>query len=224
MIQQLFQGNNPELVLFDLDGTLVDSVPDLAAAIDQMRVTLGCAPAGVDKVRHWVGNGAQVLVERALADVQKTASDKVSFDQAFPLFLAAYAEQSTLQTQLYPGVPECLEGLKARHIKLAVVTNKPLEFTHPILSALGLDSFFKVVMGGDSLPQKKPSPEPLLHAMALSGTVPERTLMVGDSKHDIAAARAAGCPVVAVPYGYNHGEPVAQYQPDLLVNSLDLLL
>lgn len=226
-MRQLFEGQDPELILFDLDGTLVDSVPDLAAAVDEMLRALERPLAGLDKVRQWVGNGAPMLVQRALTGEQNPnaeAIDPVLFDKAFGLFMSAYGNSASHSSTLYPGVMACLQGLHARGIKLGVVTNKPIQFTHPILDEFGLSPFFSVVLGGDSLPQKKPSPEPLWHAMALAGVAAEYTLMVGDSKSDIGAARAAGCAVVAVPYGYNHGEPIQNYKPDLLVERLDQLL
>lgn len=226
-MRRLFQGQDPELVLFDLDGTLIDSVPDLASAVDKMLAQLGREPAGIESVRHWVGNGAQMLVLRALTGEQQpqfSDVDETLFAQAFDLFMQAYGDDAAHSSTLYPGVVECLEGLQARGVKLGVVTNKPIQFTHPLLDEFGLSPFFSVVLGGDSLPQKKPAPEPLLHAMAEMGASASRTLMVGDSKNDIGAARAAGCPVVAVPYGYNHGEPIDAHNPDLLVATLDQLL
>lgn len=226
-MRHLFNGQDPALVLFDLDGTLVDSVPDLAAAVDKMLIALDRPLAGLDQVRHWVGNGAPVLVQRALTSEQNpdpTDIDPVLFDQAFDLFMSAYGRHASHSSTLYPGVLACLQGLHARGIKLGVVTNKPIQFTHPILDEFELSPFFSVVLGGDSLPQKKPAPEPLMHAMALMGVTAAETLMVGDSKNDIGAARAAGCAVVAVPYGYNHGESIEIYEPDLLVECLDQLV
>lgn len=226
-MRTLFNGQDPKLVLFDLDGTLIDSVPDLAAAVDAMLAELDRPAAGVERVRHWVGNGAQVLVQRALTGEQHPDSESIDpalFDRAFGLFMAAYGNSASHASTLYPGVIACLEGLQARGVKLGVVTNKPIQFTHPLLDEFGLAPFFSVVLGGDSLPEKKPAPAPLLHAMKLMACSPQETLMVGDSKSDIGAARAAGCPVAAVPYGYNHGEPVSNYNPDLEIDQLDQLL
>ena len=226
-MRELFNGQDPKLVLFDLDGTLIDSVPDLAAAVDVMLTELGRPVAGIERVRHWVGNGAQVLVQRALTGEQHPDAetiDPILFDRAFSLFMTAYGNSASHTSTLYPGVMKCLEGLQVRGIKLGVVTNKPIQFTHPLLEEFGIAPFFSVVLGGDSLPQKKPAPEPLLHAMKLMACTPQETLMVGDSKSDIGAARAAGCPVAAVPYGYNHGESISSYNPDLEVEQLDQLL
>lgn len=224
-MQQLFKGQDPKLVLFDLDGTLVHSVPDLAHAVDRMLQALGMPVAGIEKVGAWVGNGAAVLVRRALADDMSgegVAEDL--FAKAYASFLAFYAQATTERSELYAGVMVCLEGLKEKGIQLGVVTNKPMEFTHSMLAGFKLARFFDVVLGGDSLPERKPHPLPLQEAMRLCSSLPESTLMVGDSVNDVAAARAAGCPVVCVPYGYNHGQDIAQAGPDMIVERLDLLL
>jgi phosphoglycolate phosphatase len=225
IVRQLFSGQLPELIMFDLDGTLVDSVPDLASAIDKMLVALGRDEAGVDKVVRWVGNGATALVRRALVDAFGAVPvDDGLFDHGYELFLRFYGEATADQSQLYSGALACLEGLKGQGIKLALVTNKPLAFTQTMLAGFGLDGFFSVVLGGDSLPQKKPDPSPLLEAMRQCGVKAEHSLMVGDSVNDVRAARAAGCPVACVPYGYNHGDAISLSKPDLIVDRLDQLL
>lgn len=223
-MQELFEGQNPKLVLFDLDGTLVHSVPDLAQAIDRMLVAIDRLPAGIDKVGQWVGNGAAVLVRRSLADdMAGEGVDESLFDKAYELFLAFYSESTSDLSELYPGVLECLEWMRERGVKLGVVTNKPISFTHSMLEGFGISDFFEVVLGGDSLSERKPHPMPLQEAMKRCGTEPQNTLMVGDSVNDVAAARAAGCPVVCVPYGYNHGEDIALSNPDKIVGRLDHL-
>lgn len=219
----LFDGNDPQLVLFDLDGTLLDSVPDLALAVQRMQTQLQLPVATFEDITHWVGNGAQMLVQRALAgriDPQGDEPDLALFEQAFPLFLEIYGNCCAERSQPYDGVLDFLAELKRRKIPMALVTNKPISFTRQLLSHFKLGHYFSVVLGGDSLAQKKPNPMQLLYAMNECNAEPESTLMVGDSRSDILAARAAGCPVVAVSYGYNHGEPVSQYQPDQVVDNL----
>ncbi|ANG61820.1 phosphoglycolate phosphatase, bacterial [Marinobacterium aestuarii] len=226
-MRSLFGGSDPALVLFDLDGTLVDSVPDLALAIDRMLAALELEPAGVARVRDWVGNGAPTLVRRALhgqLDIADATLPVGRFEQAYELFLQFYGESTAALSALYPGVSECLDGLRARGIRLGVATNKPMRFTGDMLQGLGIDGYFDVVIGGDSLPSCKPDPAMLLSAIEQCGATPATTLMVGDSSNDIRAARAAGCKVVGVPYGYNHGEPIEASAPDLIVARLDALL
>lgn len=226
-MRSLFGGRDPQLVLFDLDGTLVDSVPDLAQAVDRMLEALERPVAGLERVRDWVGNGAPMLVKRALAgalDIGGREPDAELFEAAYAHFLAYYGSATAERSEVYPGVVECLEGLHARGVALGVATNKPMRFTTPMLEGLGLQRFFTVVRGGDSLPTCKPDPAMLFDAIEQCGARPATTLMVGDSSNDVKAARAAGCPVAAVPYGYNHGEPIAASRPDLLVERLDALL
>lgn len=221
-MKSLFAGQLPALVLFDFDGTLMDCLPDLAAGIDRMLADLGWPPAGEEKVSHWLGNGAVILVRRALLDrydISGTEPDIVS-EQALALFLSHYGEVSGQQSRLYPGVDICLERLAALNIPMALVTNKPLPFTEHLLQQFDLSKYFQLVLGGDCLPEKKPHPLPLLHAMQTFDVQPSQTLMVGDSSNDILAAKAAGCPVVAVSYGFNHGESVAKQQPDLILDTL----
>ena len=192
-----------DLVAFDLDGTLIDSVPDLALAVDAALADLDLPAAGEARVRDWVGNGSLVLMERAHS-----------------AFLAHYGRDPGAHTRLYPGVRECLDALRERGLPLALVTNKPHAFIAPLLEGLGLYEHFALCLGGDSLPEKKPHPAPLLHLASHFALAPSRCLMVGDSRHDIAAGRAAGFRTLAVPYGYNHGEPVQASAPDGVVESL----
>nr|WP_136066751.1 phosphoglycolate phosphatase [Halomonas sp. EAR18] len=212
------------LVVFDLDGTLIDSVPDLTRAVDSVLAAQRLPPAGEARVRDWVGNGARKLVERALTDALGAAEASRRLEDAHRDFLAAYAEAPCVATRLYPGAREALEGLKARGMRLALVTNKPHAFIAPILEALALDGLFDMTLGGDSLASKKPDPAPLLHVAEALGVAPQAALMVGDSRHDIEAGRRAGFRTLAVPYGYNHGEPVADAGPDGLVESLTELV
>ncbi len=223
-----FHNHLPQLIVFDLDGTLVDSVPDLAAAVDRMRLQLGLTPAGEEKVRGWVGNGAALLVRRALADSADPAqaaqvSDELHL-QGLQIFRTCYHEENGLQTRLYPGVQEVLQALSGLGVPLAIVTNKPLDFTTPLLEKMGLTPLFRMVVGGECLPHKKPHPLPLLHVCEQLGVSPAQALMVGDSRNDIEAAKAAGLVSAAMTYGYNHGEPVAASNPDWLLDDFRELL
>lgn len=223
-LRALCAGELPRLVMFDLDGTLVDSVPDLATAVDRMLAELGREPAGVERVRQWVGNGARVLVRRALAGgLDHSAVGEAETEQALARFLDIYADCHELIT-LYPGVHELLEALSTAAVELAVVTNKPERFVAPLLEQVGLGGYFRWIIGGDTLPQQKPDPAALLQVMRLAGVSQAQSLFVGDSRTDVLAARAAGVPCVAVSYGYNHGRPVAEEEPALVVDSLAELL
>ncbi|CAH0259967.1 Phosphoglycolate phosphatase [Pseudomonas sp. Bi70] len=223
-LRALCAGELPRLVMFDLDGTLVDSVPDLATAVDRMLVELGRKPAGVERVRQWVGNGARVLVRRALAGgLDHSAVGEAESEEALARFLDIYADCHDLIT-LYPGVHELLEALSTAAVELAVVTNKPERFVAPLLEQVGLGGYFRWIIGGDTLPQQKPDPAALLQVMRLAGVSQAQSLFVGDSRTDVLAARAAGVPCVAVSYGYNHGRPVAEEAPQLVVDSLAELL
>ncbi|RDE19860.1 phosphoglycolate phosphatase [Motiliproteus coralliicola] len=215
-----------DLVLFDLDGTLVDSVPSLALAMDRMLQQLGRPPAGEERARQWVGNGAAMLVARALSGDREVDPelDPSLKDEALELFLQAYGDCADEQATLYPGVQECLQGLQQRGLKLALVTNKPARFIEPLLQTLGLEECFELLLGGDSLSTKKPDPQPLHHCIDRLGSRPEATLMVGDSATDVQAARNAGVAVAAVSYGYSYPLPVSAAEPDWLVDCLTELL
>lgn len=219
-IEQLFDGQLPRLVMFDLDGTLMDSVPDLAAAVDKMLMLLGREPAGVARVRDWVGNGSKVLVRRALAgQLQHDGVADELADEALALFMQAYAGGHELTT-VYPGVVECLDWLRERDVKLAIITNKPAQFIEPLLEEKGLAGYFQWLVGGDTLPQQKPDPAALLWVMDKADVNAEQSLFVGDSRNDVRAARAAKVRCVALSYGYNHGEPIANEQPALVLDGL----
>lgn len=223
-LEGLFAGQLPRLVMFDLDGTLLDSVPDLAAAVDAMLTQLGRSPAGIAKVRDWVGNGSKVLVRRALADqLEHSAIDEALADQAHQLFLQAYANSHGLSS-VYPGVRDCLDWLQARGVAMALVTNKPTQFIAPLLAQTGLAAYFRWVLGGDSLPVQKPDPAALHWVLQQASVLPQQALFVGDSRNDVQAARAAGVPCVAVSYGYNHGRPIAEENPLLVLPDLRQLV
>ncbi|USE35611.1 phosphoglycolate phosphatase [Endozoicomonas sp. SCSIO W0465] len=220
--------NNLSLVMYDLDGTLVESVPDLAAALDKMLLDLGMPAAGESKTRLWVGNGIPSLVKRALADDLRGdlpgQVDSSLFQTAHELFKSHYNEELGHHSYLYPGVSDFLGTMKDRGIKQVVITNKSEQFTDRLLQLMGIDHCFELTIGGDSLTEKKTHPMPLLYAMQRFDIPSEQSLMIGDSVNDIRAARAAGVRVVGLPYGYNHGEPIEQAKPDLVVASLTTLL
>lgn len=223
-----FTAQWPGVALFDLDGTLVDSAPDLAAAIDHMLETLGRPPAGQDKVRQWVGNGAQILVRRALAGKvdweHAEPMDEPLFNDAITQFYQSYEELNGDRSTVFEGVEACLQTLDDYGCRLAVVTNKPERFVQPLLERMGLEHWFEIVIGGDTLPVKKPDAEPLLQAMQFLGGNPDTTVMVGDSAADAKAAQNAGLPSVLVRYGYNYGPSVDELGADMVIDSLTELL
>ncbi|MCH8497984.1 MAG: phosphoglycolate phosphatase [Marinobacter sp.] len=227
-LKALFQGQYPKATLFDLDGTLVDSAADLTIAVDRMLTDLGRPVAGEVMVRQWVGNGASVLVRRALARdfhwQQAAPADDHTFDTALAAFRKHYRLCNGQHSQIYPGVEDFLDALHKAGTRLAVITNKPAEFTQPLLAQLKLDHWFALTLSGDSLPTKKPDPAPLHHAMEKLQSQPHNTLMVGDSVNDILAAQRAGMPAVAVSYGYHFGEPLATLGAQRVVDSLSQLL
>uniref|UniRef100_UPI0030D8B08D phosphoglycolate phosphatase n=1 Tax=Pseudomonas sp. EA_35y_Pfl2_R5 TaxID=3088690 RepID=UPI0030D8B08D len=224
LLRELFQGELPHLVMFDLDGTLVDSVPDLAAAIDKTLLLLGQPAAGIEQVRDWVGNGARVLVRRALAGgLAHEHIDEGRAEQALELFMQHYAESHAL-TQVYPGVQATLDWLREQQVELAIVTNKPERFVAPLLDEKGLGGYFRWIVGGDTLPQQKPDPAALLHVLKLARVDAAQALFVGDSRNDVLAAKAAGVPCVALSYGYNHGRPIAEENPAHVLDCLSGLL
>ncbi|MEJ2405032.1 MAG: phosphoglycolate phosphatase [Candidatus Thiodiazotropha sp.] len=210
----------PKMILIDVDGTLVDSVPDLAYCVDEMMRRLGRSAWGEDRVRDWVGNGVERLVRRALVGQLNGEPDEAEFEQAYPLFLELYAENTSQRSCLYPGVREGLEYLKAAGYRLGCVTNKAEQFTLPLLRDLGIHDDFEIIIAGDTLPKKKPDPLPLLHAAEQLGVAPVDALMLGDSQSDVKAARAAGFQIVCMSYGYNHGEDIRNYNPDAVIDSM----
>lgn len=216
------------LIAYDLDGTLVDSAPDLAAAVDRVLAERGLPPAGIERVRRWVGNGTRKLIERALSDAVTrgalSAFDGATLDAAHERFLVHYGQAPCVHTVRYAGVAECLRAQRERGIKQVVITNKPQAFIAPILDALEMSGAFALTLGGDALAEKKPHPAPLLFVAERFVLPPRQCLMVGDSKNDVLAGQAAGFRTLAVPYGYNHGEPVAASRPDWMVESLSELV
>lgn len=222
--EQLFPQRLPRLVMFDLDGTLIDSVPDLAAAVDRMLLEMDRPPAGVAAVRQWVGNGAPVLVRRALAgNIEHSSVDDREAEHGLDIFMRAYAESHDL-TVIYPGVRDTLRWLQEQGVEMALITNKPERFVGPLLDQMQIGPYFRWIIGGDTLPQKKPDPAALLHVMQMAGVQPEEALFVGDSRSDVQAAKAAGVKCVGLTYGYNHGRPISEESPALVIDDLRALL
>ena len=210
----------PRMVLIDVDGTLVDSVPDLAYCVDEMMAVLGRPPYGEAAVRNWVGNGVERLVRRALIGQLDGEPDEADFEQAYPIFLDLYADNTSKRSVLYPGVREGIDYLRANGYPLGCVTNKVAQFTLPLLKDLGVFDAFSLVVSGDSLPEKKPHPMPLLHAAKHFGVEPRDALMIGDSVSDVKAARAAGFGIICMSYGYNHGQDIREANPDAVIDSM----
>ena len=213
----------PKLVMIDVDGTLVDSVPDLAYCVDQMMIRLEMPIRGEERVRHWVGNGVPRLVERALTDELDGFPSQEAFDKAYPIFLDLYAQNSSVRSTLYEGVIEGLDYLKSKDCLLGCVTNKAEEFTLPLLKSLGIIDYFGIVISGDTLEKKKPDPLPLIHGANFFKINPKECLMLGDSVSDVKAARAAGFQIICMSYGYNHGNNIADENPDLVIDSMNQL-
>lgn len=203
---------------FDLDGTLLDTIADLAEACRLMLAELGEPPRTQAEVHSFVGKGMAVLVERCLT--REAAPSATRLDEGIAAFKRHYLAVNGNQTRIYPGVVEGLQRWQDSGLRLGVVTNKPAMFTEPLLARMGLADFFKVVVSGDTTASKKPHPEPILYACRALGVAPERNLHIGDSINDILAARAAGSPAFCVPYGYNEGKPVDSADCDALVSDL----
>jgi len=209
----------PGFVLFDLDGTLIDSVPDLAYCVDEMMKQLGMPVRGEAAVRDWVGNGVQRLTERALIGAVEGMPDQELMDKAYPIFLELYTHNNAVRSCVYDGVVEGIEWMLKQGYRIACVTNKAEAFTIPLLKDKGLHDYFEFIVSGDTCAEKKPHPMPLLHAAKLMGVEPENALMVGDSRSDVKAARAAGFHIFCMTYGYNHGEDIRDYNPDVILDS-----
>ncbi|TYD84102.1 phosphoglycolate phosphatase [Klebsiella michiganensis] len=228
-------------VAFDLDGTLVDSAPGLTAAVDNALYALELPMAGEERVVTWIGNGADVLIQRALTWARqeraalRAAQGKPSVDhddipqaeqQAIlrKLFDRYYGEVAEEGSFLFPAVADTLGALHAKSLPLALVTNKPTPFVAPILASLDIAKYFTVVIGGDDVKNKKPHPEPLLLVAEKLGLAPADLLFVGDSRNDIQAAKAAGCSSIGLTYGYNYGEPISLSEPDYIFDQFNELL
>jgi len=210
-----------QAALLDLDGTLLDTIPDLAHAANAMRVELGMSALPEEAIATFVGKGVDNLIRRALAaSLTAEEPDPALFLRARASFLRHYHLVNGEQSTLYEGVIDGLKAMRDLGLALAVVTNKPTEFTLPLLARSGLAGFFSVVVCGDSCARRKPDPDPMLYACQQLGVAPERSVAIGDSINDALAARAAGCQVLAVPYGYNEGQDVHTLDVDGIVATL----
>ena len=195
-------------VIIDLDGTMLDTAPDFQVAINRMRTELSLGPLELDTIKEFVGKGSENLIRRVLAVDFDEAHIAQNFDAAIEAYQRHYLAINGDFATLYPQVREGLDQLQRQHLRLACVTNKPIAFTLPLLDKVGLRDYFEVIYGGDSLPTKKPDPGPFLQVCRDFDLAPSHVVAIGDSSNDAHAARAAGCRVLTVPYGYNHGEPV----------------
>ena len=202
-------------IFFDLDGTLIDSGDDLANAINYMLKSLNKKTFDNELIKSWVGNGAKTLVQRAL-------NSDDDFEKGYKIFMDYYSKNLSLHTKLYPNAKEVLNKLK-KDYKLVLITNKPYKFVHPILETLDIN-LFEIVLGGDSLDEKKPSAKPLLYCLEKLNLNPKDVVMVGDSKNDILSAQKANIKSIALTHGYNYNEDIKAYNPDIIIDNLKELL
>ncbi|MDD3884502.1 MAG: phosphoglycolate phosphatase [Gallionella sp.] len=210
-------------IVIDLDGTLLHTAPELAESANRMLRDMGRPAVSQDLLMSYIGNGIHWLVKRALTGDMHAEPDAALFDRALPIFEKHYTEL-LLESKPFDGVLPGLEALKAAGYRLGCITNKVARYTEPLLKGVGLADYFEIVLAGDTLPEKKPHPLPLQHSAEFFGVPIEHLLLVGDSLSDAQAARAAGCPIICVPYGYNHGEPVETLNVDAVIPDLTAVL
>ncbi len=210
-------------ILLDLDGTLLHTAPQLAESANRMLRDLARPAVSQELLMSYIGNGIAWLVKRALTGDMHAEPDAALYDEALPVFEKHYTEL-LLHSKPFAGVLQGLDEMKAAGFRLGCITNKVARYTEPLLKGCGLAPYFDIVLSGDSLPEKKPHPMPLLHAAKFFAVPVERLLLIGDSLSDTQAARAAGCPVFCVPYGYNHGEPVEGLNLDAVIANLPAAL
>lgn len=215
-----------KLIIFDLDGTLVDSAPDLAMAVNHTLRTIERLTFDHELIRSWVGNGAETLVRRALSGSSAVDDtlDKDLVSNALEIFLAFYAANLCVKTEAYMNVKSTLKSLHKLGYRLAIVTNKPFDFVEPLLKGLDLEGLFETILGGDSLEKKKPDALPLLHVCKILNVDVDDALMVGDSRNDILAAKNAKMQSIGVSYGYNYNEDISIYEPEHVVDDFEVLL
>ena len=210
-----------QAVFFDLDGTLVDSAADIMRAVNFALYDIGVDPVTNAQVRLWVGRGASRLIQ-CVRECRGIAQER--YDELLTSFLRHYQDEVCVDSTIYSGVREFLDWCHKNKLHVACITNKPYASTLKLLKALNLLGDFSLILGGDSLEHRKPHPAPILHALSHFGVQASQAVMIGDSRNDIEAAHAASVPCIAVRYGYNHGEPIAYCEPDLVLDSLVELL
>ncbi len=206
--------------IIDLDGTMVDTAPDFQVAINRMREEIHLAPLTLETITDFVGKGSENLMRRVLGVDFEASEVERRFELALQRYQHHYLQINGNHSELYAGVHEGLLALKKGGVRLACVTNKPIAFARPLLEKKGLIDSFEVIYGGDSLAHKKPHPLPMLTVCNDFDLQPDQVVAIGDSSNDSEAARAAGCRVLTVPYGYNHGQPVQTIDTDGIVESL----
>lgn len=211
-----------DAVMVDLDGTMVNTLGDFAEALNRMLADLKLSAIAPQVIENMVGKGSEHLIRSVLAHVGAQDVEAL-YPQAWQRYEHHYLDINGQFADVYPGVREGLQALKSMGLRMACLTNKPLSFAKPLLAAKGLDGFFDCVFGGDSFARKKPDPMPLIETCKALGSVPARTLMVGDSCNDAQAAHAAGCPVVLMTYGYNHGQSITAVDASAYLDSLSQL-
>lgn len=228
-VPQPFSFTPYRAIFFDLDGTLVDSAPDIAASVDATLAECQWPQAGLARVRDWVGNGSQKLIERAIRYAQGDTADSNTVnpelqEQVHRKFLAQYAQHNGALSQLYPGVIAFLQHCQSLKLRMALITNKPHALAIQLTEALGISHFFELTLGGDSFPTRKPDPVALNFCMEQFGLSNGDCLMVGDSETDLNSARNANMRCLCVTYGYNRGRNIADANPDYLTDKLDQLI
>ena len=212
-----------QAIVIDLDGTLLHTAPELSEAANRMLREMDYAPVSQELLASYIGNGIGWLVKRALTGEMHATPDAALYEHALPIFEKHYNDL-LLESKPFDGVIEGLEAMRAAGFRLGCITNKLASYTEPLLKGIGLAKYFEIVLSGDSLPEKKPHPMPLLHAAKFFNVPIEQLLLIGDSLNDALAARAAGCPIFCVPYGYNHGEPVDGLDQDAVIANLPAAL
>ncbi|MBI3285364.1 MAG: phosphoglycolate phosphatase [Burkholderiales bacterium] len=206
--------------IIDLDGTMLDTAPDFLVALNRMRSEFDLPALDIARIKTMVGKGSENLILQVLAVDFDAAGVALHFEAAMAAYQKHYLQINGDYSALYPQVLEGLQALRERGLRLACVTNKPLAFALPLMQKKGLASYFELVYGGDSFPRKKPDPMPLLQVCTEFGLAPRQVVAIGDSSNDALAARAAGCPVLNVPYGYNHGLAIQNVDSDGIVETL----